>query len=112
MGFVEKLVEFMPSDKLALQDSDGATAFSKLAVRYGHKELTLYLLSVTRALICISFLKFAWNRTSAQSTNDVALYLVKRYPDLATCHFDSARHNDANDSDKDFAPLTVLGKRP
>ena len=30
MGFVEKLVEFMPSDKLALQDSDGATAFSKL----------------------------------------------------------------------------------
>nr|CAN76582.1 hypothetical protein VITISV_009434 [Vitis vinifera] len=102
MGFVEKLVEFMPSDKLALQDSDGATALFKTvragnikavkllvnknpslpnicnrhdfaslhsAVRYGHKELTLYLLSVTRALICISFLKFAWNRTSAQSTN-------------------------------------------
>ena len=102
MGFVEKLVEFMPSDKLDLRDSDDATAlfnavragnikaaqllvnkksdlpnicnrhdFASLhsAVRYGHKELTLYLLSVTRALICISFLKFAWNRTSAQSTN-------------------------------------------
>ena len=81
MGFVEKLVEFMPSEALALRDSDGATALfnaaragnikavkllvnknpslpnicshSNLAplhsaVRYGHKELTLYLLSVTR----------------------------------------------------------------
>ena len=81
MGFVEKLVEFMPSEALALRDSDGATAlfnaaragnikavkllvnknpslpnicqrdnFAPLhsAVRYGHKELTLYLLSVTR----------------------------------------------------------------
>ena len=81
MGFVEKLVEFMPSEALALRDSDGATAlfnaaragnikavkllvnenqnlpnicnrqdFAPLhtAVKYGHKELTLYLLSVTR----------------------------------------------------------------
>ena len=81
MGFVEKLVEFMRRDDLALRDSDGATAlfnavragnikavkllvnknpslpnicqrdnFAPLhsAVRYGHKELTLYLLSVTR----------------------------------------------------------------
>ena len=102
MGFVEKLVEFMPSEALALRDSDGATALFNAAragnikavkllvknnrslpnicnhgylvplhtaLRYGPKELTLYLLSVTRALICISFLKFAWNRTSAQSTN-------------------------------------------
>ena len=81
MGFVEKLVEFMPSDKLDLRDSDDATALfnavragnikaaqllvnkksdlpnicnsGKLvplhsALRHGHKELTLYLLSVTR----------------------------------------------------------------
>ena len=81
MGFVEKLVEFMPSEALALRDSDGVTAlfnaaragnikavkllvnknpslpnicqrdnFAPLhsAVRYGHKELTLYLFSVTR----------------------------------------------------------------
>ncbi|RVW67367.1 hypothetical protein CK203_066322 [Vitis vinifera] len=81
MGFVEKLVEFMPSEALALRDSDGATALfnackgwqhkssqvvserkpklaqylqpprfcaSSHAVKYGHKELTLYLLSVTR----------------------------------------------------------------
>ena len=81
MGFVEKLVEFMPSEELDLRDSDGATALfnavragnikaAKLlvknnrslpnicnhgylvplhtALRYGHKELTLYLLGVTR----------------------------------------------------------------
>ncbi|KAL6313442.1 hypothetical protein AAG906_004405 [Vitis piasezkii] len=81
MGFVEKLVKVMPSEALALQDSDGATAlfnaaragnikavkllvneypnlpnicngngFAPLhtAVKYGHKELTLYLLSVTK----------------------------------------------------------------
>ncbi|XP_034677748.1 uncharacterized protein LOC117908217 [Vitis riparia] len=81
MGFVEKLLKCMPSEALALRDSDGATAlfnaaragnikavkllvnenqnlpnicnrqdFAPLhsAVRYGHKELTLYLLSVTR----------------------------------------------------------------
>ena len=81
MGFVEKLVEFMPSEALSLQDSDGATALftaamagnikaAKLlvdknpslpnicsygnlvplhsALKYGHKELTSYLLSVTR----------------------------------------------------------------
>ena len=80
MGFVKKLVEFMPRDKLDLRDSDGATALfnavragnikaAKLlvnknsdlpnicnsgklvplhsALRYGHKELTLYLLPVT-----------------------------------------------------------------
>ncbi|RVW18311.1 hypothetical protein CK203_109123 [Vitis vinifera] len=80
MGFVEKLVECMPSEALDLKDSDGATAlfnaaragnikavkllvnknprlpticqrhkFAPLhsAVKYGHKELTLYLLSVT-----------------------------------------------------------------
>ena len=81
MGFVKKLVEFMPRDKLDLRDSDGATALfnavragnikaAKLlvnknsdlpnicnsgklvplhsALRYGHKELTSYLLRVTR----------------------------------------------------------------
>ncbi|XP_059591520.1 uncharacterized protein LOC104877648 [Vitis vinifera] len=81
MDFVEKFVEFMPSEALALRDSDGATTlfnaaragnikavkllvnrnpslpnicqrhnFAPLhsAVRYGHKELTSYLLSVTR----------------------------------------------------------------
>ncbi|KAL6313463.1 hypothetical protein AAG906_004426 [Vitis piasezkii] len=142
MGFVEKLVKVMPSEALALQDSNGATALfnavragnikaAKLlvdkktdlpnicdndnlvplhtALRYGHKELTLYLLSVTsdpspfagkpgfellRRALMVGF-------------HDVALYLVKRYPDLATCHFDSAPHDDAND-----APLTVLAKRP
>eukprot|EP00261_Vitis_vinifera_P017784 XP_010647591.2 PREDICTED: uncharacterized protein LOC104878688 isoform X1 [Vitis vinifera] len=149
MGFVEKLVKFMPSEALALQDSDGATAlfnaaragnikavkllvnknpslpnicqrdnFAPLhsAIRYGHKELTLYLLSVTRDdkhpypfsnLPGIELLR----RALMVGFHDVALYLVKRYPDLATCHFDSARH-DANDSDEDFAPLTVLAKRP
>ncbi|XP_034678968.1 ankyrin repeat-containing protein ITN1-like isoform X2 [Vitis riparia] len=39
--------------------------------------------------------------------HDVALYLVQRYPHLATCHF-----GDAKDSDDDKAPLTVLAKRP
>ena len=81
MGFVEKLVKFMPSEALALRDSDGVTALFNAAragnikavkllvknnrslpnicnhgylvplhsaLRYGHKELTLYLLSVTR----------------------------------------------------------------
>ncbi|XP_034678502.1 ankyrin repeat-containing protein ITN1-like isoform X6 [Vitis riparia] len=149
MGFVEKLVEFMPSEALALRDSDGATAlfnaaragnikavkllvnknpslpnicqrdnFAPLhsAIRYGHKELTLYLLSVTRDdehpypfsnSPGIELLR----RALMVGFHDVALYLVEHYPDLATCHFDSARH-DANDSDEDFAPLTVLAKRP
>ncbi|KAL6313457.1 hypothetical protein AAG906_004420 [Vitis piasezkii] len=31
MGFVEKLVEFMPSEALALRDSDGATALFNAA---------------------------------------------------------------------------------
>ncbi|CBI14824.3 unnamed protein product, partial [Vitis vinifera] len=144
MGFVEKLVKFMPSEALALQDSDGATAlfnaaragnikavkllvnknpslpnicqrdnFAPLhsAIRYGHKELTLYLLSVTRDdkhpypfsnLPGIELLR----RALMVGFHDVALYLVKRYPDLATCHFDSARH-DANDSD-DLFLMTVV----
>nr|CAN65057.1 hypothetical protein VITISV_008901 [Vitis vinifera] len=150
MGFVEKLVEFMGSEDLALRDSDGATAlfnaaragnikavkllenknprlpnicnrydFAPLhtAVKYGHKELTLYLLSVTRDneppypfsnSPGIELLR----RALMVGFHDVALYLVERYPDLATCHFDSAPHNDANDSDEDFTPLTVLAKRP
>ncbi|KAJ9672643.1 hypothetical protein PVL29_026034 [Vitis rotundifolia] len=150
MGFVEKLVEFMPSEALTLRDSDGATALfsaaragnikaAKLlvkkepslpnicqrnnlaplhtAVRYGHKELTLYLLSVTRDDVdpCpfsnspgFELLR----RALMVGFHDVALYLVKRYPDLATCNFGSACHDDAKDSDDDFAPLTVLAKRP
>ncbi|WKA12850.1 hypothetical protein VitviT2T_030201 [Vitis vinifera] len=150
MGFVEKLVEFMPSEALALRDSDGVTAlfnaaragnikavkllvnknpslpnicqrdnFAPLhsAVRYGHKELTLYLLSVTRdnepPYPFSNSPGFELLRRALMvGFHDVALYLVERYPDLATCHFDSARHDDANDSDEDFAPLTVLAKRP
>lgn len=149
MGFVEKLVEFMPSEALALRDSDGATAlfnaaragtikavkllvnknpslpnicqrdnFAPLhsAIRYGHKELTLYLLSVTRdnehPYPFSNSPGFELLRRALMvGFHDVALYLVEHYPDLATCHFDSARH-DANDSDEDFAPLTVLAKRP
>ncbi|WKA12840.1 hypothetical protein VitviT2T_030192 [Vitis vinifera] len=150
MGFVKKLVEFMPSDKLALQDSDGATALFNAvsagnikavkllvnknpslpnicqlqllvplhsALRCAHKELTLYLLTVTRDDVDPS--PFAdkpgfelLRRALMVGFHDVALYLVKRYPDLATCHFDSARHDDANDSDEDFSLLTVLAKRP
>ncbi|XP_034677977.1 uncharacterized protein LOC117908481 isoform X2 [Vitis riparia] len=145
MGFVEKLVKIMPSEDLALRDSDGATAifnavragnikavkllvnkksdlpnicnrydFAPLhsALRYGHKELTLYLLSVTRdneppypfsnspGIVLL-------RRALMVGFHDVALYLVQRYPHLATCHF-----GDAKDSDDDKAPLTVLAKRP
>ncbi|KAL6315199.1 hypothetical protein AAG906_037431 [Vitis piasezkii] len=145
MGFVEKLVEFMPSEALALRDSDGATAlfnaaragnikavkllvnknpslpnicqrdnFAPLhsAVRYGHKELTLYLLSVTRddehPYPFSNSPGFELLRRALMvGFHDVALYLVKRYPDLATCNF-----GDAKDSDDDKAPLTVLAKRP
>ncbi|RVW13385.1 hypothetical protein CK203_107962 [Vitis vinifera] len=141
MGFVEKLVEFVPREALALRDSDGATALFKAAragnikaakllvnknpslpnicshsnlaplhsaVRYGHKELTLYLLSVTRDDVDpypfsnspgIELLR----RALMVGFHDVALYLVKRYPDLATCNF-----GDAKDSDDDKAPLTML----
>ncbi|RVW12434.1 hypothetical protein CK203_110453 [Vitis vinifera] len=59
------------------------------------------------------FRRQAWIRTSAQSTNDVALHLVERYPDLATCHFNYAHYdNDADNSDEPLTPLTVLAKRP
>ncbi|KAJ9672661.1 hypothetical protein PVL29_026043 [Vitis rotundifolia] len=150
MGFVEKLVEFMPSEALALRDSDGATALFNAAragnikavkllvnknpslpnicqkddlaplhtaIKYGHKELTLYLLSTTRDdvdpypfsnLPGFELLR----RALVVGFHDVALYLVKRYPDLATCHFNYARHDDANDSDEDFDPWTLLAKRP
>eukprot|EP00261_Vitis_vinifera_P031171 XP_019072414.1 PREDICTED: ankyrin repeat-containing protein ITN1 isoform X5 [Vitis vinifera] len=145
MGFVEKLVEFMPSEALALRDSDGATAlfnaaragnikavkllvnknpslpnicqrdnFAPLhsAVRYGHKELTLYLLSVTRddepPYPFSNSPGFELLRRALMvGFHDVALHLVERYPDLATCNF-----GDAKDSDDDKAPLTVLAKRP
>ncbi|XP_034679628.1 uncharacterized protein LOC117909645 [Vitis riparia] len=151
MGFVEKLVKFMPREALALRDSDGATAlfnaaragnikavkllvnknpslpnicqrdnFAPLhsAVRYGHKEVTLYLLSVTRDDVDPS--PFAdkpgfelLRRALMVGFHDVALYLVKRYPDLATCHFGDAKDSDDDIySDDDKAPLTVLAKRP
>nr|CAN79870.1 hypothetical protein VITISV_011483 [Vitis vinifera] len=149
MGFVEKLVEFMPSEELDLRDSDGATALTSAAragnikaakllvnkkpslpnscqrnnlaplhsaVRYGHKELTLYLLGVTRDDVDPSpFSKspgFKLLHRALMVFHDVALYLVKRYPHLATCHFGCACHDDAKDSNDDFAPLTVLAKRP
>ncbi|RVW12447.1 hypothetical protein CK203_110447 [Vitis vinifera] len=107
MGFVEKLVKFMPSEALALQDSDGATALFN-AARAGNIKAVKLLVNKTQAC------PISANTTILRlftALLDVALYLVKRYPDLATCHFDSARH-DANDSDEDFAPLTVLAKRP
>nr|CAN68876.1 hypothetical protein VITISV_001418 [Vitis vinifera] len=151
MGFVEKLVEFMPSEALSLQDSDGATALftaamagnikaAKLlvdknpslpnicsygnlvplhsALKYGHKELTSYLLSVTRDDVYPS--PFAdkpgfelLRRALMVGFNDVALHLVERYPDLATCHFNYAHYDDdADDSDEALTPLTVLAKRP
>ncbi|KAJ9672635.1 hypothetical protein PVL29_026027 [Vitis rotundifolia] len=90
------------------------------AVRYGHKELTLYLLSVTRDdvepypfsnLPGFELLR----RALMVGFHDVALYLVKRYPDLATCNFGYAHYDDdddADDSDEDLTPLTVLAKRP
>ncbi|KAJ9672655.1 hypothetical protein PVL29_026038 [Vitis rotundifolia] len=150
MGFVEKLVEFMPSEALALRDSDGATALFnaaragnikavkllvnknpslpnicqkddlaplQTAVKYGHKDLTLYLLSATRDDVDpYPFLNLPGfellRRALVVGFHDVALYLVKRYPDLATCHFNYARHDDANDSDEDFDPLTLLAKTP
>ncbi|XP_059591425.1 uncharacterized protein LOC100248044 isoform X3 [Vitis vinifera] len=151
MGFVEKLVEFVPREALALRDSDGATALFKAAragnikaakllvnknpslpnicshsnlaplhsaVRYGHKELTLYLFSVTRDDVDpypfsnspgIELLR----RALMVGFHDVALYLVKRYPDLATCNFGDAKDSDDDIySDDDKAPLTVLAKRP
>lgn len=145
MGFVEKLVEFMPSEALALRDSDGATALFNAAragnikavkllvknnrslpnicnhgylvplhsaLRYGHKELTLYLLSVTRDNeppypFSNSPGSELLRRALMVGFHDVALYLVKRYPHLATCNF-----GDAEDSDDDKTPLTVLAKRP
>ncbi|XP_034677941.1 uncharacterized protein LOC117908457 isoform X2 [Vitis riparia] len=151
MGFVEKLVQFMPSPALSLPGSNGATALftaakagnikaAKLfvekksnlpnicnhgnlvplhtAVRYGHKELTLYLLSVTRDDVDPS--PFAdkpgfelLRRALMVGFHDVALYLVKRYPDLATCNFGDAKDSDDDIySDDDKAPLTVLAKRP
>ncbi|RVW13395.1 hypothetical protein CK203_107974 [Vitis vinifera] len=150
MGFVENLVNLMPSVALDLRDSDGATALfnavragnikaAKLlvnkkldlpnicnkgklvplhsALRHGHKELTLYLLSVTSDPS-----PFAGepgfkllSRALMVGFHDVALCLVQRYPNLVTCHFDSAPHDDANDSEVPHvndAPLTVLAKRP
>ena len=163
MGFVEKLVECMPSEALDLKDSDGATAlfnaaragnikavkllvnknprlpticqrhkFAPLhsAVKYGHKELTLYLLSVTsddvdpspfedkpgiellrRALMVgfhgelylpspIYFIDMNYCRVPLYN------FIICRCS-LATCNF-----ADAKDSDDDKAPLTVLAERP
>ncbi|RVW94324.1 hypothetical protein CK203_037934 [Vitis vinifera] len=126
MGFVEKLVEFMPSDKLDLLDSDGATALFN-AVRAGNIKSAQLLVNKKSDLpnICNygklvplhSALRQAWIRTSAQTLmvgfHDVALYLVERYPHLATCHFNYAHYDDdADDSDEALTPLTVLAKRP
>ncbi|CBI39891.3 unnamed protein product, partial [Vitis vinifera] len=75
MGFVEKLVEFMPSEALALRDSDGATALFNAARAGNIKAVKLLVnknpslpnicqpsdalslfLSIASVLICLSIL--------------------------------------------------------
>ncbi|KAJ9672626.1 hypothetical protein PVL29_026021 [Vitis rotundifolia] len=88
------------------------------AVRYGHKELTLYLLNITRNDVDPSpFSNLPGfellRRALTVGFHDVALRLVKSYPHLATCKFNYAHYDDvADDSDEALTPLTVLAKRP
>ncbi|XP_034679639.1 uncharacterized protein LOC117909654 isoform X2 [Vitis riparia] len=109
-----KAVKLLVNKNQNLPNICNSKGFAPLhtAVKYGHKELTLYLLSVTRDneppypfsnSPGIELLR----RALMVGFHDVALYLVQRYPHLATCHF-----GDAKDSDDDKAPLTVLAKRP
>ncbi|RVW13381.1 hypothetical protein CK203_107958 [Vitis vinifera] len=80
-------------ETLALRDSDGATALFN-AARAGNIKAVKFSpgIELLRRALMVGF-------------HDVALHLVERYSDLATCHFDSP-------PTEDFAPLTVLAKRP
>ncbi|KAJ9672641.1 hypothetical protein PVL29_026032 [Vitis rotundifolia] len=110
---VELLVNKMP-DLPNICQEDGLAPLHT-AVRYGHKELTSYLLSVTRDPSPFSNLPGVelLRRALMVGFHDVALRLVKSYPHLATCHFNYSHYDDvADDSDEDLTPLTVLAKRP